>query len=568
VTDEVPPAPTIDTPEPAADTAPFDDLRVCLALGWQQVVVVAAFAALFIVANNVPLFHSDVWGHVSYGHWILEHRSLPVEDPFAELAEGVRIVDSAWLAQVVLAAVHRWGGPSGLSNLYALVVTGTYVALFVSFSIRARRLDGGPVLPLIVTAFALVVASSRVLVIRPEIFGNLCFALLLVVTAMLERLDPVPPFRSDSADDESPPPARTPWLGLGAIALLFAAWANLHGSYLVGLAFVLCQLVGRVVEAAWRTRSLVGLLTDPGFRRWLVIVEVASVATFLNPYGVDLLIDNVLFASHPNLDTVLEWHPLHAEAVGATWFGLSLVALAFLLRLGRTPLRVADVLVLLLFAYAVTLGIRMVGWWAAVLGFATTPLLAGLVAGCCGKRATDGESDPAHTSPDAPQAYRPMTLAGPSLAHTAAVALIAWMGFAFAPISNSVLGKGETRPPQKLFNDETPLQLTGYLRKHPPAGLVFAPQWWGDWLVLHGPPGFRPFVTTNVVHVLPHQVWLDTQQISAGDPGWERLLVKYDVTTLIVHADRQPRLADRARDSADWKLVHEDDLALVFTRAK
>src|SRR5690606_22618604 len=51
----------------------------------------------FIYCSYLPVYHTDIWGHVSYGDWILKHGSLPAEDPYVDLAAGVDIINNAWL---------------------------------------------------------------------------------------------------------------------------------------------------------------------------------------------------------------------------------------------------------------------------------------------------------------------------------------------------------------------------------------------------------------------------------------------------------------------------------------
>ena len=53
------------------------------ALGYAHVGVTIYFALFFTYLSHQSLFHTDLWGHVAYGEWMLSHRALPTEDPFA-----------------------------------------------------------------------------------------------------------------------------------------------------------------------------------------------------------------------------------------------------------------------------------------------------------------------------------------------------------------------------------------------------------------------------------------------------------------------------------------------------
>jgi hypothetical protein len=152
-------------------------------LDWRHIVVCLWFAAFFIYLNHIPLFHTDLWGHVAYGDWILRNRSLPVEDPFLSLAEGVRVVDSAWLGQIILASVERSLGPEWLSNLYALVGLNTSLVLAWVFYLRTKRIE----LSLVGAVLVLLLSATRIAVIRTEIFGGLCFALIILLLTLAGR---------------------------------------------------------------------------------------------------------------------------------------------------------------------------------------------------------------------------------------------------------------------------------------------------------------------------------------------------------------------------------------------
>lgn len=142
--------------------------------------------------------------------------------------------------------------------------------------------------------------------------------------------------------------------------------------------------------------------------------------------------------------------------------------------------------------------------------------------------------------------------------------LIVWTAFSFSPLSRPVLG-GKPRSAEQLYSHHTPLQMTEFLQERTPTGLVFAPQWWGDWVSLHGPPELKLFMTTNL-HLAPRQVWRDYLRVARGQTGWPRVLEKYHVTTLIVHKELQPDLARGVRQATDWEVIYEDDEALVLER--
>jgi len=137
----------------------------CALSGWHFVAALGV-AFFFAYHSYLRLFYSDLWGHVSYGEWILQHQQLPTEEPFAPLAVGVPVIATAWGGQVLLAQAVRLGGHEWLSHLFAVTVWLSYVIFSRAFWFRTRH--GGAAL--IAAFLAWCVAWGRHAVIRPEIF--------------------------------------------------------------------------------------------------------------------------------------------------------------------------------------------------------------------------------------------------------------------------------------------------------------------------------------------------------------------------------------------------------------
>ena len=513
------------------------------ALKWSHLLVTLTFCIFFLYCNYIPIFHSDIWGHVAYGHWILEHHRLPVEDPFVSLAQGVPVTATAWLGQVIFAGAEQSLGVEWISNIFALSLLASYLLLARLFYLQTGRAGmavAGAVL-------VWIVGWSRHAIVRPEIFGSVCFALLFW---LIVRADP---FRSRDIPDNRPVPNGHLWAVWIGVPLLFAAWANLHGSFVVGFAVLGCYGLGRAIEVARQSRSPIAVLKDRQVRRWLLLGELAIVATLLNPYGVDLLIHTLLFPSNTNLKDIVEWYPLEMVSYEGIEIGFSWILMLVVLRHSRARMTAADVLLLIVFTLAACMRVRMVTWYAPVLMVVLMPHVADVVRQFGGR----------FSNLRVPGWCRSLSVG--SFRYTLLIGLAIWMTFAFAPISHFVLG-GKKRPPEHLFSRGTPREITEYLREHPPQGQIANPQWWGDWLVWNGPPDLKVFMTTNAVHAAPEQVWRDYLAISRGRDGLERRLERYRVNTIIVHKELQERLARYVRRMAGWRIVHEDEVGLLAVR--
>src|SRR4051794_38496468 len=52
-----------------------------------QVVAVTLLGLSFLMADLPPLHHSDVWGHLKIGHWIVAHGRLPSREPLCAFSD-------------------------------------------------------------------------------------------------------------------------------------------------------------------------------------------------------------------------------------------------------------------------------------------------------------------------------------------------------------------------------------------------------------------------------------------------------------------------------------------------
>jgi hypothetical protein len=493
---------------------------------------VAALGVFFLLLNYLPLRPTDLWVHVAWGDWIITHRSLPVEDPTFALAAGMKVVDTAWLSQVLFAGIERAAGPAWLSNTFALVSLATWLIFWRALYLRTNNW---------LTSFAMLVvviaiSFSRLMTIRPETFGALCFAMLWWLTA------PRPNEKF----------AWHRWLG---VPVLMMVWANLHGSFLCGLLVLFAQAAGEFLSALAKSRSLAAAFRSPVVQQSAFVAELGLLATFINPYGLDLLLTAVLFSGNANLRDVLEWQPFTFGGPGSYEFVASGFLAMLLFRFSRQPVSAGNLLALGVFVLATLAGNRMVGWYAMTFGVAFLPLLHDLLGQ---SRLVQRLSGPAAADEEPGRGF---PLVDRSWSYSLIALLFVWISFALSPVSAAVLGTKE-RTPAQLFGPETPVALSNFLHEHPIVGPTFCPQWWGDWLHRTS-PGLQPMMTSNI-HLAPRQVWSDYHRISGIQAGWGNVLGRYGIEHIIVDKQNQPELERALRREQGWQVQYEDDRAALY----
>jgi hypothetical protein len=504
--------------------------------------LIALWGVAFMYLSYVPLFYSDIWGHVNYGQWMLEHRALPAEDPFTPLAEGVPVVCTAWGGQVLFALAERVFGAAGVSNLFAVTVFATILLLVRAYYHRSSSLVAAHA----GLALAFLLILGRHAIVRPEIFGGFCLAVMLWLIARSPGWSSLPGREVEVRCWRDEPWSL--WLG---VPVLFACWANLHGSWIVGLAVLGCLFAGRVIEVVMHDR-LSAIQNDRETWRWFLLGELAAAAVLLNPYGVELYVNVLTFGKNANLKDILEWYSLKmVDLEGLCMIG-GLLALLVAWRFSKVAIKPSEALLLALFAWSVCSSIRMINWLAPIFGFALAPHLADVWRQASTRIRELDEWD--------------ALLSTRSFRTTAMCGLLVWIAFAFCPFSDFLLAS-KPRANAHLYAEGTPLGVTRFFRENPPKqGMVLAPQWWGDWMVWDGPKNLRVVMNTNAVHVAPRRVWKDYMALADGRPEFERTLDRYGIDTVVIHKELQPTLWTGLRKQGGWRVIYQDADAVVFGR--
>jgi len=261
----------------------------------KQVAILPLFIAVLLIpailGSSKTIFNDgDVSWHIATGQWILDHRAIPHTDPFSFTWLGKPWVPIEWLSEVIYASAYRLAGYGGV----AAVVTAALMALHAAVFLNASRLRLA-LLPVVAMDFVLIPMLSA----RPHV---LTWPLLALWTWLMLR----------ARDRDSAPPL--------AAALVMALWANLHGSFVFGLA----------IAAAFGLEALVSSPDKPrALRQWLLFGICCAAAVFINGNGVEGVIHPFRFTQLQMLPLIDEWKPSSIHKT-PFFFGVLAVTLALI----------------------------------------------------------------------------------------------------------------------------------------------------------------------------------------------------------------------------------------------
>ena len=522
-----------------------------LYLGAADVLGILMLTGIVVYVSFFPLWHTDLWGHVLSGEWILEHGELPEHEPFTPYADpNAPAPRTQWLTQVAYASLLRLGnvgaardsdpeqslarGVESIRSFHLLVCTGLFVFLWLA----CRRVSGSAGWANVALLLLFLGLGKPLEVQRPQQLGMLCFAILIFILSRAE-------------------PSRGSLAGLPA---LFAVWANLHGTFVAGLAFSFLTTFAQLAReraqpnSTWRKalrdRASKRLLTAFGF-------SCAAVA-LLNPSGPRLYLDVLTFAGRQNIRDLDEWQPLafHAGPGGHWAFLASWAAVLCVWGLGRCA-GSFRLLGALPFGVWPLFQERALLWWLML-----APWLIASFGPRCAERIALLKRLPAGTP-----CFRKTILA-------TAVVLLALLWF--PPIQWII--KGAPPPLEKTLSAATPWRLGLELQARPDQrgrwlkafndavrayperhfqGAIFCSESEGDYL-LRVAPTESPVLVYTHAHFFTPEYWRQCMDVKNARGAWRDWLAQRRANLIVIEPDYYDKLANELRTDAEWQVVLDE----------
>lgn len=436
-------------------------LRLALAL-------LAGAAAAFASALG-PASDPDGFWHVVIGRDLLRD-GLVRTDTFSWTVPGVGVLTDQWLGQLGLGLAYETAGWRGVVVLRALA-GGAAVAL-AAFAALAER-PTRPLVGILATLPALLLMRV-VWTERPQLLAFAMFAALVIVIRATWRGD-----------------GRVLWAGVP----LLLVWANLHGSYVLGLAVFVCAMV------ALRRRGAT------------VAAALAVGATLVTPaWAATLAVPSGHFLAPPRY--IQEWAVPDLLTPAGLLVALTLAAVIVTALLGAPKPREALVLIPVIFISLTAVR------HAPFLAIAAAPYLA-----AHGPAALRGFAELVRVRvPELSSFPPPRSLP----AFTLAIALLV---VAAIPLVSPAAADLRAYPAAAL-----PTLRAG-------SGL-FNEYDWGGFLIFHA-PATKVFIDGRLTPYVPHVV-NDYTTIIDAHPGWRETMQRRGVTQLLVRPERA--VAVRARE--------------------
>lgn len=472
--------------------------------------VYAVLACFAILRAGQPGPPSDVWWQLATGRYIVQNGSLPDTDIFTHTVAGQPWVVHEWLWEVLMFGLYAAGGYVGLMILRIAVLLP---AVLLITWVCLRR--GGAPLPVLATVLVGILAIGPVVNDRPQMNGMLFLAALLALIEQTRQ-------------------GRPRWLWLAPPLMLL--WANIHGSYIMGLGLLGLFLISLLPQWFRRRRS-----ADPASPSLLyvtAIILICGLAVLVNPHGWQGAVYPLRYAFGD-----LSYHSTLITEYGPPQFGdmdrfllVFLLLLVLSLGLSRRRLQLFEALTLAVFLYFVLRWGRNVG----MSTFMIMPILAEHLTAVWEERSATASA----AAKPAPVGF--------------GLALLALVVATTAVSLRTSLARTD-----EVFAEYTPEAAVQFIAANDLQGKMFNSYEWGGYFVWRLWPRYRVYIDGRG-DVMGREFMAEYMKVVNLQPGWRSILDRRHVAFAVLKPGAL--LGQALRLDPDFALLHGDGDFECFIR--
>jgi len=471
--------------------------------------VMLAILMLFMEAFQDP----DFWWHLRVGRWIVENAKLPSHDLFTFTVPDHIWTDHEYLTEVLMWLIYSATGTVGLAIVFGLI---TWAGFWLIYRPLRRQ-------PFVIVGLGIALGALA----GWPIWGPRAQMITFAISCLeLYWLHGYLSGRSRA---------------LNFFPVVMIVWANLHGGWVIGFAWLGVALVAELVGWAW-DRS------NPAHKahvRFLAIITGASVlAVLATPHGLSLyLYPFQTQGSVAQQKLIVEWfspdfHQVYLRPFEAMVF---IVIAGFAM---RRP-RLYDFLLTMAGLGLAFQSVRHVALFVA----AATPVMIGTYSEYWKELA-------------ARRGWKLALPARPLFAAITAGVLLLVVVVSLVKIYSDVSSAVQ----QKLDAASYPIGAADWLAAHPEVGTRMYNQYgWGGYLAsrFYPEPNRKVFIFGEA-ELMGDPLLNQYNSVQNLRPDWKAILDQYRVDYVIFNTGEA--LSNVLATQPEWKLMYQDKVAVIYVR--
>jgi hypothetical protein len=411
---------------------------------------------------------------------------------------------SEWVA-------HEWLSEVIMAAIYRVTGLVGLVTIFSLIIVIALwlvycRCDGKPYAAS--TAVLLAAAASFPLFgVRPQMLTLLLASIYIV---LLERFDP----------------KRLWWL-----VPLMLLWVNLHAGWALGLTLISLYLIRAVLDGEWNDR-----------KQLLIILLVCTAVVPLNPNGFRMFsYPYETLTSTSMAAFIQEW--ASPDFHKGMYLPLAILLLSTFAALALSPTRPrsGELFLVLITALGALRSVRHI----PIFSLFAAPVLAKHLWAIAKDRGWDKLLTSEETRPTG-------------------IKLVINVVLLLAPLALGVSRIWHFASHQRFYETiRNPVAAVEFLKSQRLPGPLYNRYGWGGYLIYQLYPEYRVYIDGRA-DVYGDAFFAEAMRVYDGAGDWASSLDRYAIKTVLISPDAP--LASLLRSDGKWKLVYEDNDAIIFSR--
>ena len=228
--------------------------------------IILLFPVLIFLRYSVDSMDYDLWWQMAHGKYYIAHHTLKMNFSMFSWTP----TDQSWIYNTCLGSIavylfYKFMGGFGLWLFQWLIFLGVFLSFYLFLRLVKQRLDLNS---LTIIAAIGIACSMACRYYKPELFSLLLFSWIVFIFFHVKI-------------------TRRKFL-FYFYPLIFVFWVNLHGGFIVGLVFLAMAFIGEILNRILFSRE--SFTTEELVHLGIACV-LSGVATLLNPYGTDYLIN-------------------------------------------------------------------------------------------------------------------------------------------------------------------------------------------------------------------------------------------------------------------------------------
>ena len=463
-----------------------------------KILATLASLTVFLFLLYLPT-DSDLSWHLKYGEYFFQNKQILRQDIFSHTFQDYHWINHSWLFDIFAYLSFSKLGFLGLSVLAALIV-------FSALEIILKSIKASPLeILLSVAVFIFFAQNSLEVGLRSQ------FLSWLGLSALLFLLNGYKNGQTKA---------------LCFLPLIFLLWANLHGTFLLGLA---------VLGIFWLVQVVKNFRPD-----FSLTCLISTGVTLLNPFGLTIYKEAFRHFGSPLLRTVYEWKPVDPTNLAGMLFIIFAAVILLYLLFAKKERDFYQILILVALLFLGFTKRRFVPLFV----LASLPLLVQIIR---------KETKALKSEWLEPAAYIIVTVA---FLYASLIRLPKLNLSSFSWNDLCLSGPSPTACSEKAVE---------FLKQNLPQGKMFNLYQWGGYLTYRLPE--KKVFIDGRMHLWEkgdQKIIEDYGQIFEARPGWEEKLEEYNVSWIFV-----PGLSPLHKAvwyHPNWQQIYNDRFSVVFIK--